>query len=101
SRHGVAFAVFALQHPRSHSDATRAFAREMLRRVYLESEPPERVVADFRERKLSPRMSVPAAEVPKKVGHFDVTIADLGDFAAEEYPSALARWALATLRHVA
>lgn len=100
SRHAIAFATYALQHPTAHTDATRSFSRELLRRVFQRHEPLAQVVADFRARDISPRSSIPTADIPPHGGPFTVTISDLGDFEASGYPEALERWALATLDRV-
>ncbi len=100
SRHAIAFATYALQHPTAHTDATRSFARELLRRVFQRHEPLTQVVADFRARGISPRRSIAAADIPPRGGPFAVTIRDLGDFEASGYAAALERWALATLDRV-
>lgn len=93
SRHGLAFAAFALQHPQRFSAATVAQARVLIERVIRDGEPLTRVVAEFRAR---PQTGVPAlhAGVPTS---FAVTIADLGAFDADAYPAALERWARAAL----
>lgn len=97
SRHALAFAAFAIQHPSGHSGATRAYARELLQRVAERGEPLSAVVADFRARQIKPSDLVDGASVPPTPTQYAVTIADLGDFAAETYVPALEQWVAATL----
>lgn len=100
SRHAVAFAVFALQHASRYSEATRVFALELLRRVFERDEPLAAVVAELRARAISPRTAVSPNDVPELRGPFDVTIATLGDFAAERYSAEVVAWARATMERV-
>jgi hypothetical protein len=93
SRHGLAFAAFALQHPRRFSPASVAQARLLIERVVRDGEPLARVVADFRAH---PHAGAPATHVAVPTS-FAVTIADLGTFDAVAYPAALERWARAAL----
>lgn len=76
SRHGLAFAVYAAQHPERYGVAS---ARAGLARLAREFAPG----------------SVGPAFGPH--APFRVTIADLGDFAAETYAADLERWCRATL----
>jgi len=93
SRHGLAFAAFALQHPRRFSAESVARARELIERVVRDGEPLAAVVADFRAR---PRADSPAqVDTPSRT--FTVTIADLGAFDATTYAHDLQRWARAAL----
>ncbi|MBX3134025.1 MAG: hypothetical protein KF689_11660 [Gemmatimonadaceae bacterium] len=95
SRHGLAFAALALQHPRRFPAASVAQSRALIERVVVAGEPLARVIAEFRAH---PR---PAAPLPSARAHgptsFAVTIADLGSFAPDTYPAALERWARAAL----
>ncbi len=101
SRHGLAFATFALQHPSLHSEATRILAHECLTRVLTRREPLADVVADFRARQVSSRSSVAGRDVPVRRTDFAVTIASLGEFDADRYADELDAWARATLASVA
>ena len=98
SRHGQAFAVFALQHPlRFPASLDRAW--QALARIYLLGESPAHVFASLREEGRATNRSSgvpprPAAPVREPA----VTIADLGDFAADDYPAALDAWCRATLQ---
>lgn len=98
SRHGLAFAVFALQHPiRYPASLDRAW--EALYRTYAFGELAAEVFADLRgvsRGKASP--STAPGRPPKALSTPAVTIADLGDFVPSEYPRALDRWCRATLR---
>lgn len=97
SRHGQAFAAFALQHPLRYA-ASLDRAWQALARIYLLGETPAHVFASLREGDgamtgssiVPPRPTTPV-RTPA------VTIGDLGDFAAEEYPTALDAWCRATL----
>lgn len=93
SRHGLAFAAFALQHPRRFPAASVAQARELVQRVVIGGEPLAHVTAEFRTR---PRSDASAPAATAAAG-FAVTIADLGTFAAATYPADLQRWARAAL----
>ena len=93
SRHGLAFAAFALQHPQRFPAASVARARELVQRVVVDGELLAQVTEEFRTR---PQSNSPAAETPKPQT-FAVTIADLGGFEAATYPDDLRRWARAAL----
>lgn len=93
SRHGLAFAAFALQHPRRFSSATVARSRELVTRVCVGGESLARVVAEFRAWPLASAPETATADATE----FAVTIADLGAFDAASYPDALLRWARAAL----
>ncbi|MHB1329749.1 MAG: DUF5946 family protein [Gemmatimonadales bacterium] len=94
SRHALAFAAFALQHPRRFPASSVARSHEMLERVCMRREPLDRVVADYRQRPRDLPTSPP--RLPTAT-HYAVTIADLGAFDASTYPDDLMRWALAAL----
>ena len=96
SRHALAFAAFAVQHPSRFPAHSVTRARELLERVFLRHEPLDAVVRDYRAR---PRdQPTPQASNLQRGGSgFAVTIADLGDFAADTYPALLERWCLASL----
>jgi hypothetical protein len=99
SRHGAAFAVFALQHPAEFPEASQAQALELLTRVYRGGEPLAAVVRELWDRNSGARR---VAEPPiTAVGEFAVTIADLGDFDAGSYPEQLDAWCRATLDRLA
>ena len=93
SRHGLAFAAFALQHPRRYSAATVAPARELIQRVAVHGESLAQVVAELRARPQDTVARVATTSSPD----FSVTIADLGTFDAATYPDDLLRWARAAL----
>lgn len=89
SRHGQAFAAYALQHPtRLHASLDHAWAA--LHRIYVDGERPSRVFSLLATRRdavtrdwgTPPRPTQPVAPPA-------VTIADLGDFAAAHYPERL------------
>jgi hypothetical protein len=93
SRHGLAFAAFAVQHPRRFPAASIAASRVLLERVCHRHEPLAAVVKDFRARSQAPTDST----VPEAIPPFAVTIADLGAFDAATYPDDLMRWARAAI----
>jgi len=106
SRHGLAFAVFALQHPGRFNQQTVARAHELLTRVVAQREPLGDVVKDFRARPASDAhqsayetTEIAAGRTP--YSPFAVTIADLGDFTAEHYADLLDAWCRATLDAIA
>lgn len=98
SRHGLAFAVFALQHPLRYDAATRARSWELLVRRYERGEPLVAIIRDVRSRGSDAHVETPP--LPPATASFTVTIADLGDFAADDYPDALDRWCRATLKEL-
>lgn len=92
SRHGLAFAAFALQHPRRFSTASVARSRELIERV-VAGEPLARVIAELRAQPQAVAGRQPAAAPAP----FAVTIADLGNFNAAIYADDLLRWARAAV----
>ena len=93
SRHGQAFAAFALEHPSTHALSLDA-AWDALYRIYHLNEAPGHVFATRRQR---PHVFVPVSRPPRPTSAFQITIADLGDFTAATYPSQLDRWCRAAL----
>jgi len=97
SRHGMAFAAYALQHPALHARSlNNAFAA--LVRIYVDREPRAEVFARLR----SSRGALPAGwKVPTRpagpVRAPSTTIADLGEFGAETYTTKLDDWCRAAL----
>ena len=108
SRHGLAFAAFALQHPSRYDVATVARAHELLTRVIERGEPLGVAVRDFRARIASGQTTGASAETPAEAAAwtlpprnstaFATTIADLGEFAADGYAEQLESWCRAALR---
>jgi hypothetical protein len=98
SRHGQAFAVFALQHPRRFSASLDA-AWAALYRIYCLDQPPSGVFEALRARggHSANDPAVPPRPRPSEMRP-TITIADLGDFLEREYPSQLDAWCQATLR---
>jgi len=99
SRHGQAFAAFALQHPVTHAvSLDRAWAA--LWRIYVWGESPARVFGAL----VAHRGTVPPGDknVPTRRGARtrmpSITIRDLADFAAETYPTRLDAWCHASLQ---
>jgi hypothetical protein len=97
SRHGQAFAAFALQHPQEFGTSLdRAWVA--LYRIYVGGDRPALVF----ERLMTDRVALAAewnvpARPPRPVSAPSVTIADLGDFDAEAYPARLDAWCRAAL----
>lgn len=94
SRHGLAFAVFALQHPTRFPPDTATRALELLDRIFVRGEPMDQVLSEFRARG---RATIGGPSTLPAVHDFAVTIADLGDFAADHYVADLERWCRATV----
>jgi len=103
SRHGLAFATFAMQHPKGRTAEQLAACWVMLYRVWLKGDNRAKLAAAMRSRQntppgewdVPPLPAVPA--VPALGTRFAVTIADLGEFDADEYPRQLEAWGRATL----
>jgi len=97
SRHGQAFAAFALQHPKRYDPSLdRAWAA--LIRIYEEGDRPEFVFARLRavSRGLPPEWNVrPRPASPLVAPRF--TIVDLGEFSDDAYPQHLDAWCKAAL----
>jgi len=95
SRHGLAFAAYALQHPGQFDSATAARARALIIRVVVQGESLAHVVRELRSAR-APRPVAAGGGAESGVS-FAVTIADLGDFDAASYPEWLVRWCRAAL----
>lgn len=100
SRHGLAFSVFALQHPLQYPPQVRAGAWRMLRRVYVDGADRAAVAAEMRAMggQLPADDAAPPPS-PQTNGQrtFAVTIADLHPFAADTYANQLDAWCRGTL----
>jgi len=94
SRHGQAFAAFALQHPTTYSSSLD-HAWHALYRIYVAGDAPARVFAALRARRSfdgdTPHRPAQRLEMPR------LTIAHLADFAADSYPQRLDDWCRASL----
>jgi hypothetical protein len=99
SRHALAFAVFALQHPGRYDERTRRRAHELLVRVVDHGEDLALVVRQLRARGAGSR-DADGGRAPSAAAPFPLTIAQLGDFAGAQYAVALERWCRATLEHL-
>jgi len=97
SRHGQAFAAFALQHPSAFPSSLDA-AWSSLFRIYCLNEAPLDVFDSMRrgEGGRGDKASVPERR-SESVSLPTMTIADLADFAAATYPAQLDAWCRATL----
>jgi hypothetical protein len=97
SRHGIAFAVFALQHPGRFPEDTLNRTWQILHRVYVSGDEPARVIgASKRAQSVPLAWNVPPVPaIPS--GSPAITIADLGEFEAAKYAGLLDAWARATM----
>jgi hypothetical protein len=97
SRHGQAFAAYALQHPVKHA-ASLDRAWLALHQIYVSGTAPDRVFGALvaARGKTPPGWDVPA-RAARPVHAPAVTIADLGDFEAATYPGRLDDWCRAAL----
>lgn len=100
SRHGSAFAAFALQHPAGRSREALERCWTLLYRIWIAGEDAQAVAHALRRipkgdpgHSAEPPLSADA-EAPRS---FRVTIADLGGFDAVTYPQRLEDWCRATL----
>lgn len=97
SRHGQAFAAYALQHPVAHARSLD-HAWAALHRIYVAGEPPARVFgALVAGRGAAPAHWATPARPARPLHPPAVTIADLADFAAAAYPGRLDAWCCASL----
>jgi Family of unknown function (DUF5946) len=97
SRHGQAFAAFALQHPaRFATSLDHAWAA--LHRIYVAGDRPSVVFERLRanRREVLGEWNV-TARLPRPAAAPSITIADLGDFDARRYADRLDAWCRATL----
>jgi hypothetical protein len=98
SRHGLAFAAFALQHPAAHRSSLDS-AWGALHRIYVSGDAPTRVFAALRASGgvVPPEWRVPPRPA-QRTGTPTVTIAELADFAADTYAERLDAWCRASLQ---
>ena len=97
SRHGLAFSVFALQHPSRFPPDVAERAWILLYSVYVQGNDYQRVTAALRRMgRQNPNWGVPPLSGHRPAS-FPVTIADLGSFPADRYPEDLDRWCKATV----
>lgn len=98
SRHALAFAAFALQHAGRYPRDILQRSWLLLTSVYLGGVPAAKVVRGLRRSgKAQPDWDTPDLPARHPPTEFAVTIADLGSFTAESYPSQLDAWCKATL----
>jgi len=98
SHHGLAFAVYSLQHPSLSTPETLDRAWRILHRVYIDGDEPAAVLHALSGRGSSASASWDVPARPSApTGWPAVTIADLGEFRAEEYPELLDAWCRATI----
>jgi hypothetical protein len=97
SRHGQAFAAFALQHPRTFASSTDQ-AWYALYRIYVNGERPRAVFDALSGRRGAHEVTSDVPVRPKHpLARPAVTIADLNDFAADTYAARLDEWCRAAL----
>jgi hypothetical protein len=100
SRHGSAFAAFTLQHPAGQAPEVLERCWLLLYRIWVFGDEPLAVTQSLREaqggapRHLTAPPLPPGAAEPRSC---PITIADLGDFEARDYPRLLEAWCRATL----
>lgn len=94
SRHGQAFAAFALQHPQAYARSLDA-AWDLLYRIYCLGEPVSTAIA---ARRANPQAAPIAPRPAARLADFTVTIADLGEFDGARYPAALDEWCMSALK---
>jgi hypothetical protein len=95
--HGLEFATYMLQHPRSTPPDVLDRCWGVLYRLVELQHTPEQVFQDMRL--LPKRAAVPGAP-PRPAAapsHFSMTIQDLGSFEEESYETLLYEWARATI----
>jgi hypothetical protein len=93
SRHGQAFAAYALQHPAIHARSLDSAWAELYR-IYVLGEYPAAVIASMRAGR--PATGVPPRP-PHRIAPPKITIADLGDFGSETYSVRVDDWCKAAL----
>ena len=99
SRHGLAFAVYALQHPSSFDKATLDRSWLILYRVFVAgNSAPMLLHALVKNPALAASIDVPPRPSISSTQHPRITIADLGNFEAIRYATRLQDWCVATLR---
>jgi hypothetical protein len=100
SRHGAAFAAYTLQHPSGQAAEMLERCWLMLCRIYIAGDDRASVARGLRAHgaRTPEDWSAPPFPGPSATpAAFEITIADLGDFAAGQYAPLLDRWCLATL----
>jgi len=98
SRHGLAFAAFALQHPDRHEREILQRAWFFLFPVFVLGHDPAAVARGLRRAgKDPPVWTIPGLPEGRPEPPFSVTIADLGSFSPDTYPEKLHAWCRAAL----
>ncbi|HEX7545643.1 MAG TPA: DUF5946 family protein [Gemmatimonadaceae bacterium] len=100
SRHGLAFSTFAMQHPKGRTADQLTACWVMLYRVWIKGDNRARLASAMRSRQNRPPAEwdvPPLPAVPAAGTRFAVTIAELGEFDAKDYPHRLEAWGRATL----
>jgi hypothetical protein len=97
SRHGLAFATFALQHPASYDAATLDRAWVALYRVYVRGDDAPRLFHAMAGRRIDTTAwdAPPRPRVRSRM--LSVTIVDLRGFDADRYAADVDAWARATV----
>lgn len=102
SRHGIVFSCYSLQHPLQQPYEVLERSWLVLHRLVMAGDDPARLFAGLRRGKdIRPTdwNAPPLPEPPAPGCHYDVTIANLGDFEPTEYPARVDAWAKATYEH--
>ena len=102
SRHGIVFSCYSLQHPLQQPSEVLERSWLVLHRLVVAGDEPARLFAGLRRSKDTRPAdwnAPPLPDSPTPGGRYDVTIADLGDFEASDYPALVDAWARATYEH--
>jgi hypothetical protein len=100
SRHGSAFAAFTLQHPVGQAREVLERCWLLLYRIWVAGDDPLAVTQALRQAQAGAPLHLTAPPLPLGAAerrNFPITIADLGDFGARDYPRLLEAWCRATL----
>jgi hypothetical protein len=100
SRHGSAFAAFTLQHPVGQAREVLERCWLLLDRIWVAGDEPVVVTEALRHVQSGAPLHLTAPPLPPgavEPRSFSITIADLGDFEAGDYPRLLEAWCRATL----
>jgi hypothetical protein len=98
-RHGLAVAVYTLQHPAGASRGRLERSWLVAYRCAVSGDDPWRLAKALSRRARAPASDwgVPPLPPTPDSGGYGVTIQDLGDFQGSSYPDALTSWARATI----
>ena len=100
SRHGMAFAVFTLQHPAGKGRDVLERCWIMLHRIIVAGDDPQAVARALRRVNEGGANYLTAPPLPPNVAEpkrFSITIVDMGEFDPDRYASLLTDWCRTTL----